>query len=401
MFSTIIFICIILFGLLLTFSSCYNLFFALFALTLKKKALASQGKSLTMQKILILIPAHNEEMLIGRLLESTQKIDYPADKFSLVVIADNCTDKTTSLAEAKGAKVVIRSDENNRGKGAVIKSAFEQNVHRDFDAVLIIDADSIVDPGLLKAINSHLQRGEVAIQCFNGIANPYDSWFTRIIYVSRVINNLLFFQGRYVLGLPNILDGNGMCFTASIIDRFGWRSKSISEDKEHSMHLIMNDIFIAYAVDAKVYAEESRELGQAFSQRLRWAGGKFKHSRRYTLKLLWSGIVKNDFKVAEAILPLVLPNHSLQANMTFGLLLLTLFLPLYLPLRGYMLIWITIILIFQFIYLLFGFILIKANIVIISSFLMAPIFLCWKACIDILTIFGYKSSTWSRTQRMK
>jgi len=297
--------------------------------------------------------------------------------------------------------LLVRNDKSKPGKGHALKWAFSRKVYDGYDAALIIDSDNIVDSDLLKAVNMHLNKGELAFQCNNNVANPNDTWFTRVMYVARVINNELFYQGRYLLGLSNIFTGNGMCLASSLLESISWESEGISEDKEQSIRLVSRDVFIAFAIEAKVFAEESRYLGQAFTQRVRWAGGKFKHTRRFGVNLFINGIRKGNFKLSEAILPLILPNHSLLANMTFLVLFFLLLSPFEILFRTPLIIWAIIILLSQFIYLFIGFFISKANIKIISSFLMTPIFLIWKAFIDLIAFLGFRNAIWSRTKRLK
>lgn len=384
----------------LSISALYNLTFAFCALFRKKIGLKKQHKE-SENKLLVLVPAHNEELLIGRLLDSLDKLDYPREKYDVLVVADNCTDRTEEIVRGKGAQVLVRSDKDKPGKGHALKWAFAREVYHGYDAVLIIDADNVVDPGLLRGVNVHLSNGEVAMQCNNGVANPDDTWFTRIMHIARVINNELFYQGRYVLGLSNIFTGNGMCLASEVLDRISWQSEGISEDKEQSIRLIRQGIFISFAIEARIYAQESKFLGQAFTQRVRWSGGKFKHTRKYGFRLFLQGIRRGNFKLSEAVLPLILPNHSLLANMTFFLLLILIFFPFNSAYNKILMIWTVIVLLLQIIYLLVGFILAKASFKTVISFVMAPVFLVWKALIDIMAFFGFRSNIWSRTKRIK
>ncbi len=387
--------------ILISFSVGYNFLFASIALVNKKRRVSIDEIITPKKKILLLVPAYNEELLIGRLLDSLKGIDYPKEKYAVLVIADNCTDSTEEIVRDKDAQLLIRNDKNKLGKGHALKWAFSQELYRGYDAVLVIDADNVVDCELLRAVNMHLNDGETALQCNNGVANPDDSWFTRIMHIARVINNELFYQGRYVLGLSNIFTGNGMCLTSELLNRISWRSEGISEDKEQSIRLISQGLFIAFAVEAKIYAQESKFLRQAFSQRLRWAGGKFKHSRKYGLRLFLHGLKEGNFKLTEAILPLILPNHSLLVNMTFFLLFVPIFFPFNSVYNKILMIWTVIVLLLQIIYLLLGFILAKAGFKTVLSFLMAPVFLIWKVFIDILAFFGFRSDIWSPTSRIK
>ena len=65
----------------------------------------------------IVIPAHNEEEIIARVLKSCAELDYPADKYRVFVIADNCTDRTAALSRSLHASCLERQDAERAGKG--------------------------------------------------------------------------------------------------------------------------------------------------------------------------------------------------------------------------------------------------------------------------------------------
>src|SRR5579885_1986871 len=126
----------------------------------------------------LLIPAHDEELLIGKTVASAKQIDYPADKFKVFVVADNCTDSTAARASEAGANVFERTDSHNRGKGhalvAGLKHIFESMPA--VDAVAIVDADTQIDPAFLSAMSDSIAAGECAIQGVYLGSNQHDSW---------------------------------------------------------------------------------------------------------------------------------------------------------------------------------------------------------------------------------
>ena len=120
---------------------------------------------------------------------------------------------------------------------------------------------------------SRSNRGEQAIQCHNGLGNRHDSWFTELLYVSRVLNNVLYHHGKYKLGLSSHLMGNGMCFTSGLLEEMGWTAFTAGEDWEYYTTLIEKGHKVTFALKAVVRHQESKSLEQATSQRLRWAQG--------------------------------------------------------------------------------------------------------------------------------
>ena len=347
----------------------------------------------------ILVPAHNEELLISRICESLLEIHYPRDMFDVYIIADNCTDETALISGRYPIRVLTRNDSSQTGKGFAISWAFDRIPLEEFDAVLIVDADNIVDPGILKELNLQIDSGEQAIQCNNAVGNREDSWFTQLLFVSRTIGNLLYHHSKYKLGLSSYLMGNGICFSTKLLKRKQWTAFSVGEDWEYYAQLIQDRIKIGYAVKAKVFHQESRSLKQATTQRLRWSSGRFYVLRKYGIGLFKDGIIKRNLFTLDASLPLIFPNYSLQINLTFLYLILA-----YAFTASYfrqVLITVGIFLIIgQISLFMAGIYLSKSYKEIFKAILRAPFFLIWKAVIDLLSFTGsYRDKKWIRTQR--
>jgi glycosyltransferase involved in cell wall biosynthesis len=98
-------------------------------------------------KIGVLIPAHNEESGIAQAITNIFESNYPLEKVTVFVVADNCTDRTAEAARKAGALVFERFDNTSRGKGQALdwflKNCKEQ--YLSTDAMTMIDADVSVD----------------------------------------------------------------------------------------------------------------------------------------------------------------------------------------------------------------------------------------------------------------
>ncbi len=347
----------------------------------------------------ILIPAHNEELLISRLCKSLLEIKYPPDFYEIFVIADNCSDRTADIVRTYPIIVLTRNDTTHTGKGYAIEWALSQIQLNKYDAVLIIDADNIVDQNILKELNHMIGQGEQAIQCHNAVGNRKDSWFTQLLFVTRTIGNVLYHHSKYKLGLSSYLMGNGICFSTKLLERKKWTAFSVGEDWEYYAQLIADRIKIGFAIKAIVYHQESRSLKQATSQRLRWSSGRFQVLRLYGLRLFKDGLLKKDFLKLDASLPLIFPNYSLQINLTIlYLILIILFTN-----SGVRNILITIgicLIIGQVLLFVAGIYLSKSYKEIFKAILYAPFFLIWKAIIDLLSLTKvYRGNKWIRTKR--
>jgi cellulose synthase/poly-beta-1,6-N-acetylglucosamine synthase-like glycosyltransferase len=356
-------------------------------------------KSTKLKSFAILIPAHNEELLISRLCESLLEINYPRELYEIYIIADNCNDRTSEICSTFAVNVLTRNDTAHIGKGFAISWALDQNIIDKFDAVLIVDADNVVDPFVLEELNMMINQGELAIQCHNAVGNRRDSWFTQLLFVSRTVGNILYHHSKYKLGLSSYLMGNGICFSTNLLHRKKWTAFSIGEDWEYYAQLIEDGIKVGFAVKAKVYHQESRSLHQATTQRLRWSSGRFYVLREYGFKLFWEGLIRRDLLILDASLPLIFPNYSLQINLTILTIILSFILPssvikVVLLATGLCLF------IGQVALFMMGIYLAKSYKEVFKAIIHAPFFLLWKAIIDFLSFTRiYRGDKWVRTER--
>ncbi len=351
-----------------------------------------------LRRFAVLIPAHDEELLLPRLLASLAEQTYPRAQFQVFVIADNCTDGTARACRPFDVRVLSRTDHERRGKGHAIRWALERMGLEQFDAVVVVDGDSTVGAGLLDHLNLQMDRGDRVIQCFNAVANPQQSWFTRLAAVSRSVSNEVLHPGKRKLGLSSYLMGNGMCFEADLLRSQGWDAFSVGEDWEYYARLIMAGIPVGYSRQARVYHQESVDLRQASSQRLRWSGGRFEVLRRYGLRLFLRGLVRRDVRCLDASLPLVFPNPSLGMNLTLLGLLFSVG-GLFLGASVLLTAWYVTLAVLQVGMFMVGVLYTQDRAANAASLVLAPLFLTWKMGVDVVSLCGIGRSEWRRTDR--
>jgi 1,2-diacylglycerol 3-beta-glucosyltransferase len=268
----------------------------------------------------LLIPAHDEEQLIGRLLQSVHDVDYPDRLLDVYVIADNCSDATESRARASGARpdgrppgrVLVRNDVKHVGKGYALAWALERLPLADYDAVAMVDADSVLHRDFFRAMEASFAEGAEAIQGYYGVLEAV----TTAAVLRAISFSLMHYVrplGKTVFGGSCGLKGNGMVFSVELLLTQGWRSFSVVEDAEQHLRLVNGGVRVEFAPEARVYGEMPASLSGAKTQNLRWEAGRWSVARRYAPPLLWLALRRRSLAVLDAAVEPLVPPLSVVA----------------------------------------------------------------------------------------
>jgi cellulose synthase/poly-beta-1,6-N-acetylglucosamine synthase-like glycosyltransferase len=232
------------------------------------------------QRLLFLIPAHNEELLLADCLESLGAQRFDRNRFDTLVIADNCTDRTAEIARSRGVRCLERQDSERRGKPWAIAWALERVDLNAYDGVVIVDADTTVDPEFARALAGEPGLRTRVLQAFNDVQNPTDNALTRMAGVHSMAIHGLSFRLKRRVGL-NVPLGVGMCVGTSVLKEHGWPAFSVCEDWEMYALLTLKRVPTVPVHDAKIFAQEARSFSQSAPQRRRWMAGKLEVCARY------------------------------------------------------------------------------------------------------------------------
>jgi cellulose synthase/poly-beta-1,6-N-acetylglucosamine synthase-like glycosyltransferase len=271
----------------------------------------------------IIVPAHDEENGIGATLASLAAIEYPASKFRVVVVADNCSDQTAQRARAAGALVLERNDPTRRGKGYALAHGYERSLADGLaDAVVVIDADTLVSSNLLRAFSVCLSAGELALQAEYGVSNGSASWRTRLMVIAFALFHAVRSLGRERLGVSCGLRGNGMCFSTSVLRRVPPSAFSIVEDIEYGIALGLAGVRVCYVHAAKVWGEMPATTPASRTQRERWEFGRWQLARKHAPDLIRNGISRRSLVLLDLALDLMIPPLTWLVALAFiGMLL--------------------------------------------------------------------------------
>ncbi|HEY7066113.1 MAG TPA: glycosyltransferase family 2 protein [Chloroflexota bacterium] len=373
---------------------------ATYLLGLTLAAFAARGlrppTSEARRRFAILIPAHNEEALIGRLLTNLAQLDYPATQYDVCVVADNCHDMTAVQARALGAKVYERFDLAQQAKGFALRWLLQRLREDDarYDAFVVLDADSVVTPDFLRRMDARLEAGSQVIQAYYSVLNAGESSLAALRYAALTAIHYLRPLGRSRLGLSVGLKGNGMCLAAPLLERFSWRWYTLAEDVEFHLALVREGIRVDFAPEAQVLADMPVSYVQAASQNARWERGRLQLMRGHVLGLALDGLrqrsaLRLDAAAEQCIPPLSVP-FALGALCLIGGLAMGSYLAAGLAALS---------LAAQVGYLLAGLALAGAPRRAYVALLGAPLYIAWKVNLYARALVGARTAAWVRTAR--
>lgn len=343
----------------------------------------------------LLIPAHNESENIRYILSDANTLDYPPSKFSVCVIADNCTDDTAKLAREVGVNVFERHDLENRGKGQALDWCLR--THRDFlathDFIALVDADMTVHPRFLRELSASFSAGAQVVQGLNTVARPESTWRSALGFVGFSVINHVRPSGRCFFGGTAELKGSGMAFRAPLLLRYGWPAHSVAEDAEFSKQLLLDGVLVDYNPRALVTSEIPSTTYQARIQQARWEGGKWHLQRTYLPRMARAFLARPSLARLDALLDLLVPPQSLLVMLILGCLALG---ALVHPLLVLTFAACAASIAFCIVSAL---LLTRASIVIWLALLMVPLLLLWKLPLYAKLIVSRGVQGWQRTPR--
>jgi 1,2-diacylglycerol 3-beta-glucosyltransferase len=351
------------------------------------------------KRVTVLVPAHDEEALIGRCVESLNAQAYPHELFEVVVVADNCTDDTAEVARKAGADVLVRNEPEARGKGHALRWAMDRLLAREWppDAVAVVDADSVADPSFLRMLVQPLENGAPAAQGESLLfyeGSPGAAFRAgAFLLVNRVRP-----AGRAVLGLPCSLQGNGMLFSTDLLRAHPWEAFSATEDLEYSINLLLSGVEPQFAGGAVVRSPSAPSAEAATHQQLRWEGGKLHVARTRLGPVLAGALRRREPKLLEAAFDLAVPPLGLLTAVAGAGLVLTGigiaagFLP------GWSILPWTVSLAAIPLYVLTGFRAARAPASVYRSLARAPLFVLKKLA-AIPRLARFRPDSWVRTER--
>ena len=224
----------------------------------------------------ILIAARNEKYVIGNLLDSINKQDYPQDLLKVFVVADNCTDNTAEIARSKGAICYERFDNEHKTKGFALEFLLNQ-IEKDygrmsFEGFFIFDADNLLKSNYISKMNDAFDSREKIITSYRNTKNFDENWVASTYALHWLRSIRTSHRARSVLRLATNIQGTGFLFSSEIV-KDGWHYTSLTEDRALTADAVAQGYMISYQDEAEFFDEQPTKLKIALRQRLRWSKG--------------------------------------------------------------------------------------------------------------------------------
>jgi cellulose synthase/poly-beta-1,6-N-acetylglucosamine synthase-like glycosyltransferase len=261
------------------FYACYNLFFAISSFFYSQKNIKEMKQSFC--RFAVIIPGYKEDLVMLASLEEALLQNYPNDKFLLIPVADHFS--AESIAEIKKLPVrLIEVNFENSTKAKAINKAFENLQEEDFDYVIILDADNIMEKNYIKKINNFFNNNDsIAVQGHRTAKN-LNTDIAVLDAISEEINNTIFRKGHVAIGLSSAIIGSGMAFNFSYFKNLMYNIKAIGGfDKEIELKMLKERKYIYYLDNALIYDEKVSKSKSFYNQRRRWISAQLTYLKLY------------------------------------------------------------------------------------------------------------------------
>ena len=229
----------------------------------------------------IIIPARNEEEVIGDTIRTLFKQNYPRELFDVFVVAHNCTDNTAQRAREAGAIVFEHNDDDPKHKRVsyALQHGFRKIIaeYDNYDAFIHFDADNTMNEDYIARMNDALDSGVKIARCYENSKNLGQNMWTGVSGLYYILDSRIACHVRSGLHTDQMLTGAGMMVSAEIIKRHdGWKCMGVSDDAEFTLQAMLEGERTYYVPEAMVYEDQPSSLKDTVNRNKRMGNGLFK-----------------------------------------------------------------------------------------------------------------------------
>jgi cellulose synthase/poly-beta-1,6-N-acetylglucosamine synthase-like glycosyltransferase len=275
-------------------------------------------------RTVVLMPAHDEEEGMGATLgELFSELDRD---MTVLVVADNCSDRTSEIAASFGARVVSRDDPSRVGKGFAIEWGVRALEDDPPDVVVILDADCRIDAFSLRRIADLAHHTKKPVQAEYSMEASGGTVLARIGAFAFAVRNRVRPRGLKRIGVPVHLTGTGMAFPFDLLRSAPRLGGHLAEDQLLGIELSLGGRAPILAEEATVTSVLPASPGAARRQRGRWEGGSLALLRSHAPRVLRDAFYYRQAGLFGLALDLAIPPLALLcllASVAFALLVAT------------------------------------------------------------------------------
>ena len=255
----------------------------------------------------VLIPAHNEALGIAKTIMSARKEVKESDL--ILVVADNCSDSTAAVSRDAGAICIERTNLELVGKGHALQYGVDYLTENDveFATVVVMDADCLFGEGSLLALLNASQTKNCVAQALYLMRSPNKGNIKlNISEFTWLIKNWVRPLGQKRLGISCHLQGSGMAFPKSVLNKYSLASSSIVEDLELGLHIVQGGEEVTFVHHALVTSEFPENNEGLENQRKRWEHGHLSVVKKMPSMML-QGLKQLNFRLFFQALDAAIP----------------------------------------------------------------------------------------------
>ncbi|GCD76971.1 glycosyl transferase [Thermaurantimonas aggregans] len=250
-----------------------------------------KGQPLT--RFAVLIPGYKEDKIIVDTARQALEVDYPRERYRVIVLADSFQPETVQKLRAIGAEVLeVIFDHSTKAKS--INKGLEYLENDPPEAIVILDSDNVMAHFFLRKVSDAFKSGHQIIQAHRTAKNK-NTPMAILDAANEEIGNHIFRKGHRNMGLSSALIGSGMVFEYHLYKKYMAQiTDTAGEDKQLEMLLLKDGHTIEFYEHAYVYDEKVSTTKNFGKQRTRWLGAQFYFFRNYFLDGLKHLILKGN-----------------------------------------------------------------------------------------------------------
>lgn len=301
------------------FTTFYLLVFSVASLFSRQ---ADISKAKRQNRFIVLVPSYKQDKVISQCVISILGQTYPQRMFDMIVISDHQNEMTNMKLAQYPITLLTPNFEKSTKAKSLQYAIMNLPEFKIYDAVVVLDADNIVEPEFLEQVNDAFEGAGTKAIITHRLPKNMDTTTARLDAIFEEINTSVFRRGHIKFGLSAAMSGSGVIYDFEWFKRNIMKVRTAEEDKELEAMLLRQRVYIDYFDHIYVYDEKKRKTGEISRQRGRWALAQYKSLFKNIINLP-GAIIKRDYDYADKIIQwLLIPR--IATVVIIGIMALTL-----------------------------------------------------------------------------